>query len=382
MTAAGSAIVLGGGIAGLAAAIALRDAGYRVAVYEQAPAIEPLGAAISLWPNAVAALRRLRTLTLIEREAAPIASMLLASRAGVPLMGPWSVGPPRHAERAYLPTRALVQKALVAALGDVPMHLGRRAIEVTQHDGCARVTLADGEMIEAGLVIAADGIWSTVGTALTGAAPQPRGYRGVLAMSDPVDGPALNGLAAEYWACSERFGVFDLGADRRYWFYMADDALPMPDHDGLLAKALSDWPASVTSAIAATPADRLIPVTITARAVPRRLGWGRVICVGDAGHAMEPNLGQGACQGLEDAAVLGSLARHLPTSELAAAFDLRRRRRVAGMMRRAQEGGWAVHGSRTRQRLARLALRLTPGSVQRRMIDGFYQLPALEGDTA
>jgi 2-polyprenyl-6-methoxyphenol hydroxylase-like FAD-dependent oxidoreductase len=87
-----SAIVLGGGIAGLSAAIALRRAGYRVSVYEQAKAIAPMGAAISLWPNAVAALRELGVLEPIATAAAPITAMLLATREGRPLLGPWPVG--------------------------------------------------------------------------------------------------------------------------------------------------------------------------------------------------------------------------------------------------------------------------------------------------
>jgi 2-polyprenyl-6-methoxyphenol hydroxylase-like FAD-dependent oxidoreductase len=367
--------VLGGGIAGLAAAIGLRDAGYGVTVFEQAPEIEPLGAAISLWPNAVAALRILGALGPVEREAAPITSMLLATRDGGALLGPWTVGPPRHGERAYLPTRALVQRALAAALGDVPVQLGRRAEQVDDCSDRVRIHL-DGEVFEADLLVAADGIHSATGTALIGNPPQERGYSGVLALSDPVDAAPLDGVAAEYWGRGERFGVFDLGQQRRYWFYMTDEPLPAFDREQLLAKARNGWPAAVADAIVATPADRLIPVTIAARAVPRRLAAGRIICVGDAAHAMEPNLGQGACQALEDAVALGTLAVRLQPGDVASAFDRARRRRVVGMMRRAQEGGWAAHGPYLRQAIARGALRLTPAAVQRRMVDGFYRLPA------
>lgn len=371
----GTAVVLGGGIAGLAAAIGLRRAGYSVSVHEQAAAIEPLGAAISLWPNAMAALRRLGAAELIQAEAAPLTAMLLATRAGAPLLGPWQVGPPRHGERAYLPTRALVQRALAERLCDVPLHLGRRAASVQDNGGRVVVRFEGGETVEADLLVAADGIRSATGDAITGPAGDC-GYGGVLALSDAVDGPLLEGLAAEYWGQGERFGVFDLGAQRRYWFYMAKEPLPVLTRDGLLAKARDGWPQSVVAAIAATPADRLIPVSIAARKVPRRLARGRVITVGDAGHAMEPNLGQGACQALEDAVALGSLAVRLPPVEIAAAFTRARRGRVAAMMRRAAEGGLMAHGPAPVQLLARAGLRLIPAAVQRRMIDGFYRLPA------
>ena len=365
-----TAVVIGGGIAGLSAAIGLRDAGYAVELYEQAARIEPLGAALSLWPNAVAALRRLGALDRIAAEAAPISAMLLATRDGRSLLGPWPVGPALHGEAAYLATRALLQDALAAALGDIPVHLGRRVASVRDTE----VTFGDGEVVRADLVVAADGLRSATGDALLGNPVRASGYGGVLALSDPVDGPPLGGLAAEYWGRGERFGVFDLGGERRYWFYMHHQPASTPTHAALLVKA-ADWPAPVAAAIAATPAERLIPVSIAARPTPRRLAQGRVICVGDAAHGMEPNLGQGACQALEDAAVLGALAARLPPDEIALAFDRARRRRVTGMMRRAREGGLAVHGPCPVQIAIRAALRLTPVALHRRMVAAFYRLP-------
>ena len=198
MTAAPHAIILGGGIAGLSAAIGLRTAGYRVAVYEQAEAIAPLGAAISLWLNAMAALRALGAAARIETEAAPLTTMLLTTQDGRPLMGPWPIDPARHGEGAYLPTRALVQAALQEALGDQWLHLGRRAVSVDERNGIATATFADGATIDADLIVVADGIRSATATALLANPPTPRGYGGVLALSDAVDGPMLDGRAAEY----------------------------------------------------------------------------------------------------------------------------------------------------------------------------------------
>lgn len=371
-----TALVLGAGIAGLSAAIALRDAGYAVEVHEQAERIEPLGAALGLWPNAVAALRRLGALEPIGAAAAPISAMLLATQRGRPIMGPWPVDPARHGEPAYLVTRALLQTTLAAVLGDgVPVRLGRRAVAVEDRGDAVTVQFADSDTAEAALVIAADGIWSATGTALAGNAPTQCGYGGVLALSDAVGGPPLDGLAAEYWGAGERFGVFDLGEGRRYWFFMQREPALVPDRNALLRRA-EGWPAAVAAAIAATPAARLIPVSIAARGLPRRLAHGHVIGVGDAVHAMEPNLGQGACMALEDAVVLGALAARLPPEQVAAAYDRVRRGRIVGMMRRAREGGLAVHGPSAVQRLARGALRLVPAAVHRRMIDGFYRLPA------
>lgn len=375
MSPARHAIVLGGGIAGLSAAIALRGAGYKVAVHEQAEAIAPLGAAISLWPNAVAALRHLGVADAIEAEAAPLVTMLLATQDGRPVMGPWAIDPARHGERAYLPTRALIQRALQARLGTSALHLGRRVATVEDRGAAAAVTFADGETIAADLIVAADGIRSATGTRICGNPPRACSYGGVLALSDPADGPPLDGLSAEYWGRGERFGVFDLGGGRRYWFYMQGEPAPTPRRGALLAKAAS-WPTPIAAAIAGTPEERLIPISIHARPIPRRLGAGRIVAVGDAAHAMEPNLGQGACQALEDAVALGGVARRVEPGDLAHTFDQARRRRVAAMMRRAAEGGQAAHGSPAAQIAWRSLLRLLPTALHRRVTDGFYRLPS------
>jgi 2-polyprenyl-6-methoxyphenol hydroxylase-like FAD-dependent oxidoreductase len=369
-----SAVVLGGGIAGLSAALALCRAGYRVGVHEQADAIEPMGAAISLWPNAVAALRDLGALDVIAVEAAPITTMLLATRDGKPLLGPWPVGQARHGEAAYLPTRALVQRALMAALSGTPLHLGRHVTAVRDTGSETVVTFVDGEVIAADLAVVADGIRSETATAVIGNPPRPCGYGGVLALSDPVHGPTLDGLAAEYWGEGDRFGVFEIGGGRRYWFYMHRQPAPAADRDALLALA-DGWPASVAAAIRATPAERLIPVSIAARSVPRRLGAGSIVCVGDAAHAMEPNLGQGACQALEDAVALGRLAERVPPQEIAARLTRARRSRVAFMMRRAAEGGWAAHGGPATRAFWRTLFRLTPSALNARLVDGLYRMP-------
>lgn len=110
------AVVIGAGIAGLAAGIALRRAGFAVRVHERAPALEPRGAALSLWPNAVAALRMLDAAARIEAEAPPIHALAAADRAGRWIFGPIPVVP-FDGCGAFLPTRALLQEALLDALG-------------------------------------------------------------------------------------------------------------------------------------------------------------------------------------------------------------------------------------------------------------------------
>lgn len=115
--------MIGAGIAGLAAAIALKRAGYDVIVHERAERLEPVGAALSLWPNALAALRLLGAAARIEAEAAPIPALGSADVQGRWIFGPVRIAPYRGCA-AYLPTRALLQGALLDALEPGVVQLG------------------------------------------------------------------------------------------------------------------------------------------------------------------------------------------------------------------------------------------------------------------
>jgi 2-polyprenyl-6-methoxyphenol hydroxylase-like FAD-dependent oxidoreductase len=363
-----TALVIGAGIAGLASAAALRRAGWTVEIVERAPELRAVGAALSMWPNAMAGLRRLGAAARIEAEAAPIGRMLLATRSGRTLID-------RPVADAYLPTRALLQAALRDAVGDVPVALGREVVELVSAER-GEVRFVDGDRRSADLVVAADGIRSAVGRAVAGSEARYCGYGGVVALSEVVDGAASDGLAAEYWGRHERFGVCDLGGGRRYWFFMhtapADE--PAPTLAGIAARA-EGWPPHVRDAVEATPADRLIPWPIHARSAPGRLARGRVVCVGDAGHAMEPNLGQGACQAIEDAAALGAVAAKTDPIDVPSLWEAMRLARVRRVVGRAAEGGHAVHGPVVVQGVMRAALMMMPGLLKERVAAGVQMMP-------
>lgn len=362
------ALVVGAGVAGLSAAIALDRAGYDVEVVDRAPALEPAGAALSLWPNAMWALSRLGADARIRTEAAPIGRMLLRTQAGTTLLD-------RRVTDAFLPTRALLQAALLQRLGAGSVRLGTPVTGL----GSARegeLRLEDGRVLRADLLVIADGIRSALAQALNGP-PRPCGYGGVVALSDRVDDAGLDGVAAEYWGRHERFGVCDLGGGRRYWFHMRtgdEDAAP-PSLAALRERA-RDWPEPVGRALDATPPARLIPWAIHAKPPPRRLAAGRAVLVGDAAHPMEPNLGQGACQALEDAAALGEAATRVAPEDVPALFERMRLGRVRGVVRRAAEGGGAVHGPAAMQALMRAGLLAMPARVKEAMVGGVQRAPA------
>ena len=127
------------------------------------------------------------------------------------------------------------------------------------------------------------------------------------------------------------------------------------------------WPAGISEAVAATPQESLIPFSIHAKPPPKLLRVGNMIHVGDAAHPMEPNLGQGACQALEDAAALYAAASRCKVEQIAEEYERLRLARVSMIVSRSAEGRHGAHGFRAKQLAVRTALRIIPNSVTDRV---------------
>lgn len=369
-------IVVGGGIAGLSAGIALRKAGYEVTLFEQAPKLEPIGGAISIWGNAMAGLDWLGCGDALRERTVHLRKLLLTQVDGRVLFGPVDIS----GDDGWLPTRADLQDVLLDVLGAASCRLGMRIDGVTEADDKV-VAHANGEALaEADLVVVADGIHSAIATGLLGNAPIYRGYGAVIGVGhSPGDG-LEPGLAQEIWADRERFGLLDAGDGRRYWFYMApfDQPEDVTAMDlAAIAERAQRWPEALRAAVERTPADSLIRIPIRSRPMPRALGAGRVICLGDAVHAMEPNQGQGACQGIEDAWLLGLLAQRLPPEAIPPELQKRRLPRVRGYWRDSALIGRAAHSvSRMERGALRTILAAAPRWLDRRQIVSRHRPPS------
>ena len=353
-----SAVVIGAGIAGLSAGIALKRAGYAVTVLEQAERIEPMGAALSIWGNAMAGLDWMGCGNAVRGQAARIDQLALRDLRERPLFGPVDIAD----TDSYLCLRRHLQTTLIGALGPDCLKLGVRVDAVSDDAGGVTVRSGGHDCARADLLVAADGIHSAIATDILGTRPVYAGYGGVLGLSDSP--PTERNLAEELWGEGDRFGVFDHGAGT-YWFYMTNGT--ESEVTGLTLAEIEQrarrYPVRVSDQVAATSPDKLIPVALHARGLPKRFGRGRIVCIGDAAHAMEPNQGQGACQGIEDAWALGVLAQRLGPDTILPAFEKVRRRRIARAHRDSAALGKVIHGAPLVREAVSAVFRTVPKTV-------------------
>jgi len=336
-----STLVIGGGIGGLSVARELVLRGLPVTVLERAPRLNPVGAGIIMNPNAMAVLERnglaaalrANAWPYLARETFDARGTLLAVRDYQPLY-----------ETGRLVRGALVHRAhLLDVLYDgVPreaVHFGAAAGRVRLGRDSIGVETEDGRGFEADLVVGADGIHSVLRRELFGElAPRYMGYRSHRMV---VDNGAGVRHFSEFLGRGQRIGLVPVSESRLYvWttFNSPQDLPPALEDLGAFQRFFAQFgDARVRRALAGLRSPEDIISTEIEELELERWSRGRAVLLGDAAHAMTPNIGQGAGMAMEDAAVLAdelaAAARGAQDLEGALGrYEARRRPRVASVM--------------------------------------------------
>ena len=357
-------VIVGGGIGGLSAAIALRRAGVEALVYERAPELGEVGAGISLWPNATRVLRRWGVLDDVARRGFVFRRGEIRTAKGEVLQ---RMGLPRSDAPLVLIHRAELHAALAAALPPWAVTLGAELRGYDEAGGVVRAHFDGLGAVEARALVGADGLRSAVRAQLLGdGAPVYRGYSVCRGVARVDDADAYDALT-ESLGAGLRFGVVPIGGGRVAWWAAVSEPEGADDGDrkAKLLRLFGGWHAPVPRLIEATPADEILRNDTYDR--PPVRGWGRglVTLLGDAAHPTTPNFGQGGCMAIEDAAVLA--AALAATEDVPAAlrdFEARRYRRTTWITRQSlRYGRLAQTASPLGARLRDLLFRLAPQSV-------------------
>lgn len=312
------AIIIGAGIGGLCAGIGLKQVGVNVSIYEQSDEPRAAGAGLTLWANAVHALNRLNLGDSVQSHALEVKSAI--RRADGRVLS--ALDPDKAQARFGAPVLAVhrvdLMRTLLDHLGDA-VHYGKRFDHYETHGDQVSAVFTAGATVTGDLLIGADGIGSAVRQQMhPHATPVYRGYPAWRAVLD-YDHARANHTWGESWGRGARFGTVPLSEGRIYWFATANRPANSPptDHRQTLESLFNEWHRPIPDLIAATPDDAILYNDIAD--IDPLATWidGRAVLLGDAAHAMTPNMGQGACQAIEDAAALTDAIRHETTLDAA-----------------------------------------------------------------
>lgn len=320
-----TALVVGGGIAGLAAALALEQLGIQVTVFEQATEFRDIGAGLWLWQNALHALNHLGLDDAVRAAGIPDAHGGVRAASGQILVKRMPADP-GFSSVAIL--RADLHRTLAQGLSTTVIHKGAVCTGFVQSSDGVTLRLKDGRTFDADILIGADGVQSVIRAQLIGRASAR--YAGFTAWRAVIDFPHEGLPSGVFWGQGQRFGFMPVQRGQVNWFAgerraPVSDAAPQADKRHLL-RLFETWPQPIPDVIRRTAEGLIRKDNIYVRPPLRHWSYGRVTLLGDAAHPMTPSLGQGACQALEDAILLGRCVGHV--ADPIAALQLYERQRL------------------------------------------------------
>lgn len=338
-------VVVGAGIAGLATAAGLQRSGHEVTIVEERVDTSS-GTGISIWPNALAALDRLGLGDAVRDCGGRVTAGAMRSRDGA-----WLRKPARDrmvtalGEPLVVARRATLMQLLSDTLAPGTVETGLAAEALTVTGRGVRIALSDGTSREADAVVGADGVGSVVARHLNGTLN--RRYAGYTAWRGVAVHSLNPELAGETMGSGTEFGHVPLGPDHTYWFATerGPEGRTSPEGElAYLASKYSGWADPIPAVLAATDPGDVLRNDLYDREEAREWASGPVVLVGDAAHPMRPHLGQGGCQGIEDAAVLvHCLDRTADPAAAFARFVAARRPRAVRLSRESKLIGQLVN---------------------------------------
>lgn len=377
MSEALTATVVGGGIAGLAAAGSLAQAGWRVTVLERAPAFGEVGAGLAITRNGMTALDAIGA-----GDAVRAAGHETVTAGHQDPSGRWLLRIPDSPDmRATTTIWGIHRRQLHACL----LHAAEAADGVELVTGAEVTAVRPGrpgsepaavtwqnptgrETRESSLVVAADGVRSAVRSQLFPTA-RPR-YSGSTSWRAVIPDTSSDGRLVEVWGPGAEFGTLRVSDSEIYWYgyFRHPEGMTFADELAAAHDRFSNWPPQVRAVLDATTADHLMrhDVYHLGGGLPAYTR-GRIVMIGDAAHAMLPTMGGGASTALEDGVCVGRLigAQVAGDGDLAsalAAFDRARRprcRQIARLSALVAKFGADLGGGR-RQSVRNAVVRLAP----------------------
>ena len=347
------ALVIGAGIGGLSAAVALKNAGITCEVFEAVKEIKPVGAAISIWPNGVKCMNNLGMGEIIETYGGPMHFLAYKEYQGGETLTRFSLAPlvERTGGRPCPVSRSELQREMLDFWGREAVQFGKRVTRAEENADGVTVWFSDGSTAHGDFLIAADGSHSALRPYVLGHQPERR-YAGYVNWNGLVD--IDESIApADQWTTfvgeGKRVSLMPVAHGRLYFLFdvplpagLAEDRHTLRDD---LSRYFSGWAPAVQKLIAALDPQTTNRVEIHDIEPLDTLVRGKVALLGDAGHSTTPDIGQGGCAAMEDAVVLGNI--FLENREIVSAlrqYEALRCARVRDLILKARKRCDITHG--------------------------------------
>ncbi|HEY9699647.1 MAG TPA: FAD-dependent urate hydroxylase HpxO [Trichocoleus sp.] len=345
-------VIIGAGIGGLTAAIALQRSGYEVEIYDRVKELRPAGAAISVWSNGVKVLNALGLGKQMAQIGGQMDRMEYRTIEGE-LLNAIDLSPLVEAvgQRPYPVARTDLQSMLLNAFaGEVT--LNARCVGLETDETGVTAIFEDGHRATGDLLIAADGVRSILREFVLDQSIEPQ-YGGYVNWNGLV--PVSPDLApSDTWAIYvgdfKRVSMMPVAGDRFYFFF----DVPMPkektselgDIRADLSNFFVGWADPVQALIQRLDPEATNRVLIHDVGPIDRMVRGKVALLGDSAHATCPDLGQGGCQAMEDAFMLAQclLTTNVSVEDALKRYELARKERTGAIVEKARKRAEQIHG--------------------------------------
>ena len=369
-------LINGGGIAGLTCAIALNKLGIETEVYEAAAEIKPAGAGLVLQSNAIKALEYLGIEDKIIEAGNPVNQLAIYEANGRIIKRQRPDSKYREKFGGIAIHRHTLHEILKSYLDDNIFFLNKRAQSFSDDGEKVVLRFDDGTEAEGDYLISADGINSVIRQKLVPDS-KPR-YAGYLCWRAVVENNFGIKEASETWGKKGRFGIVPINENNIYWFavitgHQFDSKLNNFTVEDI-AEHFSGFHKPVSEILSSTPGSALIFNSISDLEPLNRFAYNNVLLTGDAAHAVTPNLGQGACQAIEDMMVLHQeISVHKDLKTAFKSFEQRRLARTKFITETSRKmGAMAQSGNTLLMAIRNFLFRMIPEFVTARQLNKIY----------
>ncbi|MEP7107369.1 MAG: FAD-dependent monooxygenase [Ferruginibacter sp.] len=370
--------IIGGGIAGLTTAIALQKIGITATVFEAAPCYKTVGAGLGLGANAIKAFWELSMADEVVKHGRLLPAFTIYSQQGKQLT---KTDSRRMSEKFgvdnFTIDRTALQSLLLSKIDSKNIHTSKQVINIERAEKSLTLTFSDKTTHQTDFLIVADGIHSAIRQLLIpGSKPRYAGYTCWRAIIDNSNFKLSE--TSETWGSKGRFGIVPLANNKIYWFACINaaqnDIVMKQFSTNDLLNHFKDFHGPIPDIIAATKNDALIWGDILDIEPINKYAFENILLVGDAAHATTPNLGQGACQAIEDAVILAAEISNNPDIKKAfQAFEKRRLERTHYIINNsAKIGRLAQLENRTLISIRNFILRLLPATFNEKQLEKLY----------